>query len=301
MKTLIICLLALAALGRASAQVQLELAQDQSQFLPQEAIRLTVKISNTSGQIIHLGTDPDWLTFDVESIDQEVVIKNSDVPVVEPFDLESSQLGIKHVDLQPHFQFNRIGRYRVKATMRIKSWGLTVTSTPIYFDIIHGAELWSQPFGVMVSTNPTPEPRKYALIKANFLREQLRLYLQVGNADDTQIHTITPLGPMVSFSTPEQRVDRENRLHVLWQTGAQSFSYTVAAADGSIVLRDTYDNFNSRPHLTVATDGEVMVTGGVRRLKPEDVPRLKTLPMASALGQTNPPAGTSTNLPPTGN
>jgi hypothetical protein len=301
MKTLIICLLALAALGRASAQVQLELAQDQSQFMPQEAIRLTAKISNTSGQTIHLGTDPDWLTFDVESIDKEIVSKNSEVPVVDPFDLESSQMGIKHVDLQPYFQLNRIGRYKVTATMRIKSWGLTVSSTPIYFDIIHGAELWSQRFGVMVSTNATPEPRKYTLIKANFLREQLRLYLQVGNADDTQIYTITPLGPMVSFSTPEQLVDRQTQLHVLWQTGAQSFSYTVAAADGSIILRDTYDNFNSRPHLTVATDGEVEVTGGVRRLKPEDVLRLKKLPLASSLGQTNPPATPATNAAAKGN
>jgi len=156
--------------------------------------------------------------------------------------------------------------------MRIKAWSLTVNSPPIHFDVIHGGELWSQNFGVLVAKDTPPEARKYTLIKANYLREQLRLYVQVGNADGSQVFRVAPLGPLVSFSLPEEEVDRVSQLHVLWQTGAQSFSYVVVGADGGVVSRDVYDNFNSRPRLSVNTGGEVVVLGGVRRLRPGELP-----------------------------
>lgn len=275
MKTLFVAFTALMVVFQVTAQVSLELAFDQDQFLPNEPIRMAVKITNTSGQQIHLGADPSWLTFSVESKDSFIVVKNSDVPVVDPFDLESSQMATKHVDLQPHFQVGRVGRYKVVATMRVKEWGLTVTSAPIYFDVIHGGELWSQNFGVLVASNQPPESRKYTLIKANYLREQLRLYVQVGSGDGGQVYKVAVLGPLVSFSLPEEQVDRTSQLHVLWQTGAQSFSYDIIAADGEMVLQDVYDSFNSRPHLTLSAQGDVLIMGGVRRPKASDLPTIK--------------------------
>jgi hypothetical protein len=80
-------------------------------------------------------------------------------------------------------------------------------------------------------------------------------------------------------------VDRVSQLHVLWQTGAQSFSYTVISPDGAVKSRDQYENFGSRPHLAVNGNGEIVVAGGVRRTKPTDLPAMK-LPTA----QPAPPA-----------
>ena len=197
-------------------------------------------------------------------------IRNGEVPVVEPFDLESSQMATKRVDLQPYFAMGKPGRYKVTATVRIKAWSLAITSAPKHFDVINGAELWSQVFGVVVATNAAPEPRKYALVEANYLREQLRLYVEVSTADGAHVFKVAALGPLVSFSAPEAQVDRVSQLHVLWQTGAQSFSYTIVSPDGTMISRDTYENFNSRPRLTVNDSGEVVVKGGVRRSKPTD-------------------------------
>lgn len=279
-------MLALTALFPASAQISMDLSLDQDEFLPNEAIRVTVKISNTSGQELHLGVDPRWLTFSVEADDDVVVVKNQDVPVVEPFDLESSQRAIKHVDLQPYFQLGRPGRYKVTATLRIPQWYLTVNSAPIHFDVIHGGELWTQNFGVMVDAHSAPEPRKYSLIKANFLREQLRLYLQVSSADGSEVFKVAPLGPLVSFSEPEEEVDRFSRLHVLWQTGARSYTYVIVDPDGAIASRDGYDNFGSHPHLSVGSNGDVVVNGGVLRPKVSDLPTAVTASPAPA-GATN--------------
>jgi|SRR5665213_220104 len=275
MKIFLISLLAVAAFFRASAQMEVELALDQDQFLPDEAMPLAVKIINRSGQPIHLGDDPSWLTFNVESVDGFVVIKNAEVPVLGGFDLESSQMATKRVDLQPYFVMSKPGRYKVITTVRIQQWSLTINSAPKYFDVINGAELWSQDFGVMLATNAAPESRKYTLVEANYLREQLRLYVQVSTGDGSHVFKVASLGPLVSFSAPEAQVDRVSRLNVLWQTGAQSFSYTIVSPDGAVVSRDVYDNFNSRPRLKVNASGEVVVQGGVRRAKVTDFPTPK--------------------------
>lgn len=245
---------------------------DQEQFLPNETMPMVVKITNRSGKQLHLGTEPDWLTFNVESSDGFVVIKDGDVPVMGEFDLETSQLAIKRVDLQPYFSMTKPGRYKVTATLRIKDWASQVSSLPKRFDVISGALLWQQDFGVPVPDSPIPEGRKYTLLKANYLKEQLRLYVQVSDVSQARVYKVTALGPVVSFSQPEAQVDRQSRLNVLWQTGAQVFKYTIINPNGTVSQEDYYDNFTSRPHLTVNDNGEVVVVGGNRRPKASELP-----------------------------
>jgi hypothetical protein len=276
MKKKFVFALVLLAFFRASAQVGLELSLDQDDFLPSEAVPLAVKITNRSGQQLHLGADADWLTFNVESSDGFVVIKNADVPVTGEFDLETSQLAIKRVDLQPYFSLTKPGRYRVIATLHIKAWGAQIASDPKHFNVISGAKLWQQDFGLPTGTNGAPEVRKYTLEQANYLKEQLRLYLQVSDASEALVYKVTALGPMVSFSHPEAQVDRQGRLNVLWQTGAQTFNYIIANPDGTLAATDYYDNFYSRPRLTVNDDGDVVVLGGTRRPKPTELPVVKS-------------------------
>ena len=131
---------------------------------------MAVKIINRSGQAVHLGSTPDWLTFNVESSEGLVVTKNGEVPVLGEFDLESSQLGIKRADLQPYFVVGKPGRYKIIATLRIKDWSLSVPSPAKYIDVINGVDLWAQDFGVPPvpdATNAAPEVRKYTLVEAN--------------------------------------------------------------------------------------------------------------------------------------
>jgi len=78
---------------------------------------------------------------------------------------------------------------------------------------------------------------------------------------------------------------------VLWQTGAQTFSYMVISADGTTLAREVYDNFKSRPRLSVTTSGDVVVLGGVRRIKLDEVPAVSPPlppPAASPLPPSKP-------------
>jgi hypothetical protein len=298
MKTfLLVLVLAVLTSFRAAAQVSVEITMDQEQFLPSEAVPVAVKITNRSGQQLHLGAAADWLTFSVESTDGFIVIKNAEVPVTGEFDLESSQIGIiKRVDLQPYFQMGRHGRYKVIATLRIKDWSASVNSAPKTFDVVNGAKLWSQDFGVPGVTNSQPEVRKFTLEEANYLRLQLRLYVRVSDQSESQVFKVTTLGQMVSFSDPDAKVDRTSQLHVLWQAGAQVFNYALINANGEVVRQAVYNNAGSRPRLVVNEQGEVAVAGGTRRVKPEELPVVPVVPWVKAPGEL--PAKNTKNMLP---
>jgi hypothetical protein len=266
-----------------SAQVTVEITQDQGQFLPSEAMATAVRITNRSGRDVRLGQGEDWLTFSVQSHEESVVARNGQVPVEGEFTLESSKVVTKRVDLEPYFAINRTGRYSVTATVRIKDWNQEITSPPRNFDIIDGARLWEQDFGVPNAdgpTNATPEVRKYILQQANYLKSRLRLYVRLTDASGARTFRVFAVGPMVSFSHPEPQVDMFSNLHLLYQDGAHSFNYTVVNPDGEVIARRTYDFSESRPRLQPDQGGKVLVTGGVRRISPTDVPPSK--PAAAA-------------------
>ena len=269
--------LALVSLFNAPAQVvTAQLSLEQDQFLPGETLRATVRVVNNSGQTLHLGADPKWLTFTVESVDNNfVAMKNADPPVVGAFDLGSSEVATKRVDLAPYFVMNHSGRYRVAATVHIPEWGTDVVSPPKEFDVVNGAELWSQDFGLPAPagvTNQPPVVRKYILEEANYLRQQLRMYVLVSDPSGARILKVSAIGPMVSFSRPEAQLDRASNLHVIYQSGAQSFLYSVVNPDGAITRQEIYDYYTTRPRLAVNDAGDIVVHGGVRRVRPGELP-----------------------------
>ncbi len=282
--------LALVSLFNAPAQVvTVHLMTQQEQFLPGETLPVTLHITNSSGQSLHLGEDPQWLKFSVESADNDfVVMKNDDPPVVGGFDLGSSQIATKRVDLAPYFVMTHPGRYHVVATVHIPEWGADVASAPLEFDVIDGARIWSQDFGLPVPAGVTNEPpvvRKYILEEANYLRNQLRLYVLVSDQSGTRILKVSAVGPMVSFGRPEAQLDRASNLHVIYQIGAQSFIYSVVNPDGNITKQEIYDYLGTRPRLGVNDAGDIVEQGGVRRVKPGEVPVVKApdeLPPAPA-------------------
>jgi len=252
----------------AQVAVSADITMEQEQFLPSERLPVAVRISNRSGQTLHLGADANWLVFNVESADGFVVVKNAEVPVDGAFDLESSQVAIKRVDLQPYFGLMRPGRYKVTATVRIKDWKAEVATPAKNFDVISGVQLWTQNFGVPVPvgvTNGAPEVRRYALQQANYLRSQLRLYVLVSDASGTHVFKVLQIGRMVAFSQPETQLDVASNLHILWQSGASTFVYVVVDPDGGLVKQDIYDYSSSRPRLDRNADGKIGVVGGLQR------------------------------------
>ncbi len=281
----------------ASAQVTVEVTQEQDQFLQGEALPVAVRITNRSGQSLELGAEPDWLSFVIQSREGKVVANTGDVPVVGEFTLESSHVATKHVNLAPYFTVTEPGRYEILATVKIRAWGREIESPPRAFDIIEGAKLWEQEVGIP-PTNAAgglPELRKFILQQANYIKGQLRLYLRVTDSYG-KVLRVCSLGPLVSFGRPEPQVDKLSQLHVLYQNGASTFSYTVFNSSGDMLIRQTYLYLDTRPHLRMDDDGNILVQGGTRKVTVSDFPPPKPEDFESApLPVTNNPA--PTNLP----
>ena len=260
----------------ASAQVNVDLSLNQQQFLPGEDLPVTVRVTNRSGQLLHLG-DTGWLTFFIQSDDGSVVAKKLDPPVKGLFDLNNADMAIKRVNLAPYFILQRTGIYHVTATVHIGAWNADISSAPQKFDVIDGAQLWSQSFGVSDPEMPDQPPRvrRFTLIEANYLKDELRLYVQLSDESDGTILAVHSLGQLISFSQPEAQLDRLSNLHVLCQSGATEFTHSVISAGGKIVEQEVYDYVNSRPRLGEDNDGNIIVRGGVRRPDPGQVPAVK--------------------------
>ena len=274
MRNLALWLGLLAPLSSGFGQVTVEVTLDQDQFLPAETIVAAVRIANRSGQTLLLGGTPDWLTFSVEAREGLIVPKIEEVPVTGEFVLESSKVATKRVNLTPFFSLTKPGRYSVTASVRIQHWDREFTSLPKAFDIIQGVKLWEQDFGVPPpagAETANPEVRKYTLQQANYLK-QLRLYLRLTDVAESRVIRLFPLGTMASFGRPEPQVDNQSNLHVLFQTGARSFSYCAVNPDGRVIVRQTHDYANTRPRLQVDSAGRFSVAGGVRRVTADDLP-----------------------------
>lgn len=256
--------------GPVSAQIDLELLLDQDQFLRDEPLWVKVRIINRAGQTLHLGPDATWLTLAVEQRDGHPVTKRGDVPIPGELTLESAMLADHKADIMPHFDLTTPGRYQMTATLHIKQWQQAVVSKPKAFDIVRGTKLWEQEFGVPVKDGP-PEARKYALQQATHLKH-LRLYVRVSDLPEHRVFRVAQLGPLVSFGRPEPQIDRESRLHVLFQTGARSFQYRVVDPEGEVLVRQSYDYTTTRPTLRTEDTGRITVVGGIRQIAKDDWP-----------------------------
>jgi hypothetical protein len=258
--------------------VTVEVLTGQDEYLNGEDIIVGARITNRSGQTLKLGHDEGWLKFSIEGREGYVVLKNGDAPVAGEFTLESAERGTVHVNLAPYFHFPGPGHYTITATITVPEWNRQISSAPKGFDIINGSKIWEQEFGVPKAagdTNAVPEMRKYALQEANYLRSRLTLYIQVTD-NSGKINKVLPIGPMLSFGQPDPKVDKNSNLHVLYQSGANIFTYLVVNPDGDLSVRQTYD-FTTRPRLMTDADGNIAVAGGARRVTRDDIPAPKSL------------------------
>jgi hypothetical protein len=271
---LLLGVLLFASLGRLSAQVTVEVLTEQDEYLPGETIPVIARITNRSGQTLRFGPQSGWLKFSIQSKDGFVAMKNGEPPVEGEFTLESSERANVRLNIAPYFRLDRAGHYSITATVNIPEWKRQAfRSEAKGFDVIKGARVWEEEFGVPKATgdsNATPEMRLYALQEANYLRSRLILYAQVTDRAG-KINKVTPIGPMISFGQPEPKIDKKSNLHVLYQNGPRSFSYTVINPECEIIARQTYD-YTSRPHMEADADGNITIVGGVRRVTRDDLP-----------------------------
>ncbi len=261
-----------AASGWSQAQVQVVVELEQDQVLPGESLRVAARVINYSGQTLSLGQDDEWLQFVIERPDGISVSSRGTVPVKGAFELPSAKMATKRLDLTPYYDFEEPKTYSVIATIRIAAWGQEFRSKPMPFAVVRGMTLWQKEVGLPVPDGETraPEVRRYILQQAMHIK-QMKLYVRVTDGLGNRIYGTLPLGLMLSISDPEEQIDEQTRLHVLWQTGARDFTYCVVDPNGTLTRRETYESTDTRPVLRRDKQGHFVVLGGMRRPAGDDI------------------------------
>jgi len=269
-------------MGTASlvAQVTVETVFEHEQYLANEPLRVGVRITNFSGQTLKLGETPEWLDLLVESEMGDIVRQFSAPSVVEAFDLPSAARATRWVDLVPHYDVGRVGRFKVTPTVRIPELEMIVTGKPAGVNITSGAKIWEQDFGVVRAEGAAGGPievRRYALIQS-MDQKKVTLHVRVSDPQEVRVFRVMAIGPVLAFSRPEALVDRSGQLHVLNQTRARRFTYFVISPDGDVVVRQVHQYTQTRPALRPQEDGAVVVSGGYREITPDDIPTPEKAP-----------------------
>lgn len=292
---------------RAAAQIDVRIKSEQEQFLPAEAIAVSVRIGNFTGGPLPLGTHPHWIAFTVERADGGVVNKLSEPAELGEFVLQQATAGTVHFDLAPQFALEQAGTYRITATVTPIAGRETFASPPLKVEIVNGVRLNEDRMFGYTGLDGTVVARKYILQQVNFLKN-LRLYLRVTDGAENQTLKVLQLGQLVSFNHPQWVMDRKSHLHVLHQTGPDDLRYHEVDPEGTLVTRQIWRISGRRPELRVNESGEIAVVGGTRRPDRSDIPvPPKPQPIAAVKAdqtevvepslKTNAPASSSENAP----
>lgn len=269
--SIVAVLLCCARIACAQELLKVEVLLDQHQYLPNEPMEAKVRITNQSGQALEFGKDEEWLTFAIEGARNQRVPKIGKVPVGGAFIAETQKRTTAKFELAPYFDLTELGNYTLTASVMIKEWGKIFVSEPLRFDLVRGTTVWKQEFGIPDSTGGPPIVRKYMLVQSRNA-EQLTLYLRLTDASENRNYKVVPVGPLLTFGSPDQRLDRVNNLHVLHQNGRQTYNYCVYDPVGELILRQTYQ-ITGRPKLVIGEAGDVRVVGGSRTVAATDFPK----------------------------
>jgi hypothetical protein len=273
-----VCLLLPLLSAGAQAQVTVELELEKSRLLPRESLLTKLKIVNFSGQTLVFGEDNYWLQFQIVSETGEEILPIADPPPVKGrFTVESSIRATKEIDIAPYYELERTGRYTLSAKVYVQQWGKLLTAKPVKFDVTNGTVLWEQIFGLPLKKGDPPgqpiEVRRYVLQQAKHLNA-MSLYARVDNGKGGKVHRVLPVCPMVSFNKPTAQVGPKGNLHVLCQTGAREYNYSMIDPDGKIIARRHYFITKTRPRLDFKK-GQIIVAGGFQVIRPDDLPSNK--------------------------
>lgn len=256
--------------------LNVKLLADHTEYLPNESLMIGVSIENFSGVPVVLGQHRDWIQFLIQDIQGRPVVRDGNPPAGEIFIVPNATTTTRWIDLAPYFNVRQLGVYSVTAKIRVRQWKQDIQAQPCRIQVIGGIELSSRKFGVpnRIQHGMPPEIRAFKLLRKRD-DGRLLLYLRVAEENDYAVYNVQRLGPMVELSPPEYQLDSEGQIHVFFRSGARTYIYCMADAQGQLRKRQTYQTYlGKRPAVRMNKKGMPEIVGGRRVFARSDFPQV---------------------------
>ncbi len=257
-----IVLMALAS--TASAQLSVRLRLDREKYLLYEPVSATVQVDNFGAAALKLddAESAPWLRFEVLHKNGRRASVVGSGFLAGSTTLKPGEAVARSANLVAFYNIRDVGEYRVRAIVKAAGLGGGFVSNELAFFVVGGRMIWTKSVGVAGNKDKNTW-RTYSLLTLR-IDPYDRLYARVENEREELVYGVIPLGPSVTLGAPQAEVDRQARLHVLHQIAPRHFNYAVISMNGAVLNRDSYSDFESRPELRRAEDGDLKVIGGER-------------------------------------
>lgn len=263
----------------ASAQVDVAITTAKKEFVPYEAIMVTLRITNRSGRPILMasadGTSP-WVKFVVANERGENLPLVAQAEAQPPLQVRPGQAVEQEFMVNAIYPMVEYGGYSIQASVWVPPDRAFASSNRVRATVLGAREIWSDSFVV-----PAGRPdgggtsRIFRILKLRTLDKQY-LYVRLEDRSSSRVLACFPISLNLDLREPRYTIDPDGNLHVLNLVHLQTYQHTVIDSSGKIVSRENHrDDNGSSPVLAVAADNSVGVLGG-RRYDPE-VERIRRL------------------------
>lgn len=247
-----------------SAQISISCQPTKEIYVAHEPVEVSISILNRAGRDLVLnGKDGGpWLTFNVTD-SQGHMVSPRQARDFEPVFIPAGQVLKRTFPLNSLYPLSRKGLYRFHANVYFAPNNRYFSSKPESIQISEGVPFWSQVVGIPEGNDNEGEYRRFTLMTFHNGAEK-QLYIRVQDEESGTVLSTFPLGQVIMVREPQERVDRDNRLHILHMGAPRTYQHTVIDPNGRVISTDVYrETGTGRPNLSALESGDIMVAGGV--------------------------------------
>src|SRR5437588_12368285 len=267
----------------AFAQIQDELKFPRLQYIAYEPVVANLEITNLAGRDIDLHDNggQSWFGFEVTGSEDRSIAPISNAGT-EPLNIAAGKRVTRKINLTPLFSVHDFGTYRVRAHIYFADLNKFFYSQTKVFEVTDARPIWQKTVGVPEGSSASSGARTYSLMTNRF-PDHTSLYVRVEDKESGVVYATYSLGRIIAFDEPQAEFDRANQLHVLYCAAPRNWSYARVGLNGELMSHAAFAETKTRPRLTHAADGAVMVRGGaieapVSQTASTTVPKLSDRP-----------------------
>ncbi len=241
----------------ANAQLEVRMAPVRQDYLLGEAIALKLTIINSSDQHLKL-TNSDtrkWLHFTVTATNCPEGVAPIATPRFPELTLTPGSTRTFELNIKPYFNFTRIGKYTLTATVRMPDGESTYSSNRTSINLALGSS--------MRCFNIQNKGRKLQL-HAKMLHTDNTdcIFGQVIDSNSGVAINACYMARFLNFMTPIIIIDRNQHLHMLCQSTPKYYTYAVMDPNGNRVKYQIYRRTQG-PIDLVVTGAGVTIVGAI--------------------------------------